>query len=293
MSKSLPWGKFFWSDYESDEALRLCSFAAQGLWMRCLCLTAKADPTGYLVINGHPLSTTDIARLTGGSEAEVGELLIELERNGAFSRDAKNRIYSRRMVRDVKKAAIARKNGKRGGNPSLSKQTENQPLVNLNDNPALKLRDQKPDTRSHIDKKVCKSKPTYPEDFEEFWKVWQGTPAKWKTHVKAEALPAWKALSEEDRVKAVCAVIAYQAACKKADHDPKAAVRYLKLRAFEGYEPQVVDNRQIVTRGTPEYAAVMAWKIEDRKKRGLHGDLPLWDTMPIPEGYTPPMENTQ
>ncbi len=125
--------------------------------MGCLCVASKGDPTGYLVINGQTLSTTDIARLTGGSEAEVDELLIELERNGVFSRDSKDRIYCRRMVRDVKKASVARKNGKRGGNPSLSKQKEISASDNQPDNPTLKLRSQKPETR--IEKEEPKGSP--------------------------------------------------------------------------------------------------------------------------------------
>lgn len=120
------WGKFYWSDYASDEALKMCSLAAQGLWMRMLCTMAGSEPYGYLTINGHTLNEVDLAKLYAVAQAEVGDAVAELDRYGVFSRDAKGRIYSRRMVRDAKKAATARKNGKRGGNPSLGKQKENQ-----------------------------------------------------------------------------------------------------------------------------------------------------------------------
>jgi hypothetical protein len=43
-----PWSKWFWTDYEADPGLRLSSLAAQGLWMRMLCLMAKATPKGEL-----------------------------------------------------------------------------------------------------------------------------------------------------------------------------------------------------------------------------------------------------
>ncbi|MGX1096530.1 hypothetical protein [Amorphus sp. MBR-141] len=132
-----PWGKFFWNDWETDPALRLCSLAAQGLWMRVLCVCAKANPKGYLVAAGRSLSPADMARLVGSSEQEIETLLSELASNGVFSRDAKGRIYSRRMVRDEKKSRIARKNGKEGGNPTLCKQKGNHP----SDNPRLNLED--------------------------------------------------------------------------------------------------------------------------------------------------------
>lgn len=113
------WTKFFWADWQSDPALRLCSYAARGLWMDMLCIAAAHDPIGYVAVAGRGLSETDIARMTGGSESEVHALLGDLERNGVFSRDRKGTIYSRRMIADARKAAISRKNGKNGGNPKL------------------------------------------------------------------------------------------------------------------------------------------------------------------------------
>jgi hypothetical protein len=121
------WSKFFWSDWESDPALRLCSFAAQGFWMRMLCIAAAHDPIGYVAVAGKGLDETALARLTGCPESEIACLIGELERNGVFSRDRLGRIYSRRMTADARKAAVARRNGLKGGNPSLSWQSEKPP----------------------------------------------------------------------------------------------------------------------------------------------------------------------
>ncbi|MEJ0094534.1 MAG: hypothetical protein WDN46_14195 [Methylocella sp.] len=75
-------------------------------------------------------------------------MLLELERNGVFSRDRKGVIYSRRIVRDEKKSSLARKNGKNGGNPSLSKQKE----IPASDKGEVKdrLNTHKPEAISHI-----------------------------------------------------------------------------------------------------------------------------------------------
>lgn len=127
---SNPWDKFYWNDWENDPALKLCSFAAQGLWMRCLCICAKADPKGYLLVAGRPLGATDLARLTGAPETEVESLLSELARNGVFSRDRTGRIFNRRMVADARKHRNAVENGRKGGNPSLRKDKEIPPSVN-------------------------------------------------------------------------------------------------------------------------------------------------------------------
>lgn len=142
------WGKFFWNDWRGDPALRVCSLAAQGLWMQMLCVAAESDPEGYVTIGSRPVGATDLARLTGASEAEVTCLMEELDRNGVFSRDRHGRIYCRRMVRDAKRAKIARKNGKKGGNPSLCRQRE----ISSSDKGSDMVEDkpQKPDARSQI-----------------------------------------------------------------------------------------------------------------------------------------------
>lgn len=147
MAGRLPWGKFFWNDWETDAELRLCSLAAQGLWMRLLCLAARAEPTGYVTVSGRAPSLADLSVLIGRPAEELAPLIDELDRNAVFSRDAKGRIYSRRMVRDVKKAAIARKNGKMGGNPSLSATRENPASDNPQDKAGDKAKSQKLEAR--------------------------------------------------------------------------------------------------------------------------------------------------
>jgi hypothetical protein len=150
MSSALPFGKFFWSDYASDPALKMCSFAAQGLWMRMLCIAAESDPAGYVAVNGRGLDAAMIARVSGGSLEEVDGLLSELEINGVFSRDRRGWIYSRRMIRDAKKARNARENGKKGGNPNLSKERENPPSDNGEDKPHIpEARNQKQEEKKN------------------------------------------------------------------------------------------------------------------------------------------------
>ena len=116
------WTKFFWADWLSDAKLRRCSPAARGVWMDLLCVAAQHDPIGYLCVNGESLTTSDMARIAGVSEAEVVSLMAELIRNGVCSRDGKGRLYSRRMVRDAQRAALSKKKGQIGGRVSRDKQ---------------------------------------------------------------------------------------------------------------------------------------------------------------------------
>ncbi|WP_421784191.1 hypothetical protein [Kiloniella litopenaei] len=116
MSK-LPWFKFFPTDWRADVGLKLCSLAARGLWLEMICIMHEAG--GYLEINGSNVTTSALASLSGSTPKEVTALLGELEEAGVFSRDRKGRLYSRRMLRDLKKSSVARSNGRKGGNPSL------------------------------------------------------------------------------------------------------------------------------------------------------------------------------
>ena len=158
------WSKFYWSDWFSEPCLRACSLSARGLWMDMLCIAAAHDPIGYVSINGRALTAGDIARMAGVGLPEAQALLSELERNGVFSRDRNGMIFSRRLVKDEKKAKIARKNGKNGGNPSLGKQKGSSPSVNPPDKPPDKGRvnTHKPDTRNQKERNNLPAQPVNP-----------------------------------------------------------------------------------------------------------------------------------
>ena len=100
--------------------------------MRMLCICAKGEPPGYLTIAGNPLDVPGIARAVGLPETEADTLVAELDRWGVFSRDAKRRIYSRRLVKDEQRANVLRKNGVNGGRPPNNQdpnQNESKPLA--------------------------------------------------------------------------------------------------------------------------------------------------------------------
>ena len=124
------WTKFFWADWRSDPALRLCSHAAKGLWMDMLAIAAESDPIGHVMVNGRTLEIDDIAKMTGASLDDATTWVAELEKNGVFSRGRAREIISRRMIRDAKRAETGKKTGKMGGNPNLRKRKENEPTLN-------------------------------------------------------------------------------------------------------------------------------------------------------------------
>ena len=115
-SKKLPAFQFYPGDWMKDPALRACSLAARGLWMDILCLMFESDRRGYLIHkNGNPISTEQLARMTGCPVEQTAELMEELITCGVITETQDGVPYSKRMVRDEQKRTLCSEAGKRGG----------------------------------------------------------------------------------------------------------------------------------------------------------------------------------
>jgi len=106
---SQPWLKFYPRDWRGDQALRMVSLGARGLWIEMLCIMHEAIPYGHLVIGAKPVEDAALARFVGSSVEEVHELLVELSTAGVFRRARGGVIYSKRMTDDFKRSADGRK----------------------------------------------------------------------------------------------------------------------------------------------------------------------------------------
>lgn len=95
-----PAQQWYWDDWFSAFDVRLCSLAARGLWIDMLGIMFKAEIRGTLTINGKKISSKTIAKITGGSIANIERLLKELERHDVFSRLEDDTIICRRMFRE-------------------------------------------------------------------------------------------------------------------------------------------------------------------------------------------------
>lgn len=135
-----PSTTFYFNDWENDEKLRLCSLAAQGLWMRLLCIAARSPEPGIVQTGTFDMSPphglTLIASAVGQPPDVINPLIDELLTSGAASRDRQGRIYCRRMVRaaslSLKRSEAGRNgaavtNGKRWRKDDLSRQTVGKP----------------------------------------------------------------------------------------------------------------------------------------------------------------------
>jgi len=77
-----PYDTFFWIDWENDENLKQCSDAAQGIWMRLLCIMARSPERGVLMLGKWPASRREIvkplAAYLGREEGYLDAIIDEL-----------------------------------------------------------------------------------------------------------------------------------------------------------------------------------------------------------------------
>jgi hypothetical protein len=98
--RSLPRLQFYTADWESD-SIAGCTLAAQGLWLRLICVMHTSRSYGCLESDGKPIPDELLFRRLGCvSIEEYRGLLAELFSAGVPSRRPDGVIYSRRMVRD-------------------------------------------------------------------------------------------------------------------------------------------------------------------------------------------------
>lgn len=117
MSKN-PSDTWFYNDWENDPELKTCTLAAQGLWMRLLCIAARSPERGVVQIGSldfsHPKGLPQIAAAVGRSPEEIAPLIDELISSGAASVDRRKRIFNRRMVKAAKTSEARAESGKIG-----------------------------------------------------------------------------------------------------------------------------------------------------------------------------------
>jgi hypothetical protein len=105
---SQPWLKFYPRDWRGDQALRVVSLAARGLWIEMLCIMHEASPRGHLLIGASAVTDAALARAVGTRTEEVQALLVELHDAGVFDRSRKGVILSRRMIADERRSKVGR-----------------------------------------------------------------------------------------------------------------------------------------------------------------------------------------
>ena len=114
-----PWIKFYPKDYLSDLELATCSAAAQGVYMRLLCLMHVSTEYGFLLVSCDSPATGTLSKLLQLRTPTCSHAVTELLQKGVLKIDDRGVLYSKRMLSDKAKREVMRERGKLGGNPAL------------------------------------------------------------------------------------------------------------------------------------------------------------------------------
>ncbi|WP_454760599.1 hypothetical protein [Caulobacter segnis] len=137
-----PWMKFYPRDWRGDQALRVVSLSARGLWIEMICIMHEATPYGHLMVGDQPLAEFALARVVGASVEEIQAMLVELSAAGVLRRTRAGVIFSKRMTDDHKRS----KEGERRRWKLLKSQVKTANLQGALQGP-LQLRSQMPELR--------------------------------------------------------------------------------------------------------------------------------------------------
>jgi len=138
-SGKAPSFQMYPKDWNEDHDLKMCSFAAEGLWIRLVNTSFEMPVKGVFIrrLNGSltALKLEEIANLIRGNTREKMRLLRELIANNVLKQltegDCAGAFYVKRLYEDMKLRAIRAEAGKQGGNPNLAKNLDGN-LLNQN-----------------------------------------------------------------------------------------------------------------------------------------------------------------
>lgn len=116
---------FYPGDWMKAPEVRCLSYAAKGLWFDMLCLMAEAKKRGVLEQTCKQNGKQILARMTGGTVAEVESLLEEMRIAGTFSVNDDGAIICRRMVREAEISQMRAEAGRKGGLSHIERAKQN------------------------------------------------------------------------------------------------------------------------------------------------------------------------
>lgn len=276
-----PYIHLYTRDWLTAPELRACQPLSRSLWIDLLCYSCLDEPFGYVTLQGNAIGAADIVKLvTGWTIEAVTEALDDLRIHDVFSVDRRGRIYSRRIVRAEKMQEVSRKNGKKGGNPNLRKQTENESA----DNPSQKARLARARSRAasanananeesnsessleQTDQKVALPRQNGPGEFE----VWYRTyPVK---RSRGQAERAFTAARKIASFQELLDGVEHYKANKRADRDWKYPATWLNGKCWlDEPEPELFRNATGPPPRRETFGDFMVEQVRTNREKKSHG----------------------
>jgi hypothetical protein len=135
-SGKAPSYQMYPKDWNEDAALKMCSLAAQGLWIRLINTSYDMPVKGVFRFNKEPLKAQEILIMLPGNMRSKKNAFSELIKWGVIKQMDDNSFYCKRLYKDMRLREIRKEAGSKGGNPNL---VGNLVKQNLNQTPKQNL----------------------------------------------------------------------------------------------------------------------------------------------------------
>jgi hypothetical protein len=120
--RNQPYIPLYVQDYLTDEKLNECSAAAQGIYIKLMCVMHKSEPYGCILLRQNTKQNEStchdfaikLVRHLPFSETEITSALEELVCEGVVTIEGA-KLYQKRMVRDNELSLLRAEAGKKGG----------------------------------------------------------------------------------------------------------------------------------------------------------------------------------
>ncbi|MCK5605853.1 hypothetical protein KAR91_28410 [Candidatus Pacearchaeota archaeon] len=128
-SGKAPSYQMYPKDWNEDTRLKMCSYAAQGLWIRLINTTYDMPEKGVFRFSNRPLTVNEILSLLPGNMRVKKAAFQELLDWKVIKQFDDKSFYCKRLYKDMRLRETRKEAGSKGGNPNLVKH-----LVNQNSN---------------------------------------------------------------------------------------------------------------------------------------------------------------
>lgn len=125
-SGKAPSYQMYPKDWNEDTRLKMCSYAAQGLWIRLINTTYDMPEKGVFRFSNRPLTVNEILSLLPGNMRVKKRAFQELLDWKVIKQFEDKSFYCQRLHKDMKLREIRKEAGMKGGNPNLVRNLDNQ-----------------------------------------------------------------------------------------------------------------------------------------------------------------------
>lgn len=111
-------------DWICDPKLRMATKEQKGVWIDLICIMAMSERPGYLILDGRPMTTKEIAKALDMRTNYLERCLNQLSKLGVIRQTTDGLLYSKRVEKEMKECLEKRESSRKSVSYRWSKKYE-------------------------------------------------------------------------------------------------------------------------------------------------------------------------